>query len=87
MSNRTFYRKCITLEVLSETPIDFDDNELIGAYRETIYGDCSGQTTSTEWEPIDAATMARLLTEQGSDPEFFCLTPEGKDLEEEDENT
>ena len=87
VSKRKFYREVITFEILSEEPIP-DCLSLGDIHYHTTEGHMSGQFGSTKAEIVDGATMAKLLEKQGSDPEFFMLTPEGEDNEEwEDENS
>lgn len=46
-------------------------------------GDCSGKaTTMVENQVVSGKRMAKLLQEQGSDPEFFQLDENGNDLED-----
>lgn len=79
ISNRTFYRTIVTVEVLSEEPlppqISLDDIAM-----EIDDGDWSGKVEFGPSEPIDGPTAARLLRAQGSDPEFFQLNEQGEDV-------
>lgn len=80
MATRKFHRYLYELEVLSEEELpDMDLAEL--AY-EITDGQCSGVWHETKHEVVDGPAMAGLLQEQGSDPEFFMLTPAGDDLED-----
>lgn len=82
MTNRKFYRTIYTVEVLSDAPIpegldltDVLEEAHIGSY----CADVKGQDSFT----VDGKEMARLLTDQRSDPQFFDLNEEGDDLNEE----
>jgi hypothetical protein len=82
-SKRIFHRTEITIEVLSE---EYYDPESLGDVEHDIgLGDCSGDWHVTKRDEVDGATMAKLLQEQASDPEFFQLDDEGNDLDEEEE--
>lgn len=80
-SQRKFYRTIIQVEVLSEEPYEITDLEDI-AY-DVDQGDCSGITKIVSTETVGGPEITKLLEAQGSDPEFFQLTPEGEDIEEE----
>ena len=84
MSERKFYRSVMRVEVLSEEPVTFYNlNEVAYAITD---GDCSGLVTDeVENEEVDGPTMAKLLEAQGSDPSFFQLTEDGRDLDEDSE--
>ena len=45
-------------------------------------GGSSGSFGVESVEEVDGPTMAKLLMEQGSDPEFFQLDEEGNDIED-----
>jgi hypothetical protein len=81
---RKFYRTVYTVEVLSEEPItvnvDLDDlNYMI------TDGDCSGKIETNGSDEIDGVTAAKLLMEQGSDPEFFRIDKNGNDISDDEE--
>ncbi len=83
-SSRKFYRTVITVEVLSDLPLP-DGLSLEAISNAIEQGDCSGRViTLLDNEPVDGFIMANLLQAQGSDPEFFGLTPEGEDIEREE---
>lgn len=79
MTARRFYRTIISVEVLSEEPVDFFD---LAHVHEAIMTDCSGSWEVVATEEVDGATMAKLLIAQASDPEFFSLTDEGEEADE-----
>ena len=84
MTNRTFYRTVISVEVLSEEPVDFID---LAHVHEAITNDCcSGSWEVVSAGEVDGATMAKLLIAQGSDPAFFELTDDGEDDDCKDES-
>jgi len=83
-SQRKFYKRTITFEILSESelPVDMTLEEVDAA----CFGDnsyASGITRNQKDEVICARTAARLLGEHGSDTEFFGLTEDGEDTEED----
>ena len=82
-SKRKFYRGVIEIEVLSEEPIP-DPYELETLVYDITEGHCSGRARTVVRKKVDGPQMARLLEEQGSDPGFFNLTPEGADADEEE---
>ena len=41
-----------------------------------------GDIKSWEMEVVDGPTMAKLLLNQGSDPDFFQLDDDGNDVED-----
>jgi hypothetical protein len=69
-------RTIICFEVLSENPLP-PDLTLGEIYEETISGSFSGRELSRETTEPSPAEMAKLLIEQGSDPEFFDLDEHG----------
>lgn len=80
---RKFYKRNITVTVLSEDkPLDsnLDLKEVGYAITE---GDCSGEVTWGEPVLLTPLEAAKALEEQGSDPSFFRLTPDGKDVDED----
>jgi hypothetical protein len=80
--SRKYFKTVYTYEVLSEEPIP-GDLGFARVVEETSEGDYSGRMLSEEETVIDGPTMAKLLMEQGSDPEFFMLDETGKDLLDE----
>ena len=77
-SKRMFYRRLITVEVLSEKPVNEEIN-LECLHDVITTGDCSGQVTWGENEEIDGPTCAQRLIAQNSEPGFFNLTEAGED--------
>ncbi len=77
MSKRKFYKTTITVTVLSEDP-GVSGYELGTIAREIVDGDLVGSWSGDE-KKIDAKECARLLSEVGSDPEFFNLDEDGND--------
>jgi hypothetical protein len=63
------YLTTITLRILSEEPVP-DDISPDEVWRETVCGDYSGDY-KWETEVISDERCKELLTEQGSDTEFF----------------
>ena len=83
-SKRKFYKTVIQVIVLSEDPLEFDeDNSVLGQLDyQVTEGDCSGQVKLMESVAVTGPAMAQLLREQNSDPSFFNLTDDGEDEEE-----
>lgn len=81
---RKFYRHRYTLEVLSETQFD-GDVELRDVLRECDEGELVLHSISHETFEETPQIMAKLLNDCGSEPGFFNLDDEGKDLDQEDE--
>lgn len=81
-SKRKFYRTVIQVEILSETPYP-ESADMHQVANDIMDGDCSGKaTTMIENQVVSSKRMAKLLKEQGSDPEFFQLDENGNDLED-----
>lgn len=81
---KKFHRYVYKVEVLSEEELP-TDLSLDSINYEITEGHCSGMRLDTEHEEVDGKKMASLLQAQGSDPEFFDLSPEGEDLGDIDE--
>jgi len=77
---KRFFKTIVTVTVLTEDcPPEFDS--LHDLAHEIEQGDASGSyTVSTK--KISARKAAKGLIKQGSDPEFFRLDSNGKDLDE-----
>lgn len=71
MADPELFRTVLVIEVLTETEAFNGDFEELAA--ECIDGDASGDIKLRVVERVSADEMARLLTEQGSDPGFFML--------------
>jgi len=82
-SKRKFYRTIVTVEVLSEEPLD---NMGLDALHYAITdGDCVGRTHFGDPQEVEASDAADRLYEMGSEPNFFRLDDKGNDAEDEDE--
>lgn len=83
MTDRIFFKTTIHIDVLSEdTPLEFDD---LGDINDAITeGDCSGQITFSKTQKLTGKQAAKALQKQGSEPEFFRLTADGKDIDTDD---
>jgi hypothetical protein len=80
-SKRKFYRTTLTVVVLSEEPMEFDDLTDIAHMERN--GDYSVAIPDTRQEVLDGPAAAEALQAQDSDPGFFQLTPQGYDVSEE----
>ena len=79
MTDRTFHRTIIQVEVLSEAPIGPVDLETL--HHMITEGDCSGKLTTLLEEELDGKQAAEALLNQASAPSFFNLTEDGDDLD------
>ena len=79
MTDRKFYKRTLTVEFLSESPIP--DMGLGQMVDEAINGDYSMNITKDGTDELDGKQVADALSEHGSEPSFFQLTPEGNDTE------
>jgi len=79
MSKRKFYKTVITLEVLSEEPLE--DVPLEYIVQQCDEGDFSGDWNITESQELTGKEMAQALVGQRSEPEFFNLDEDGNDLD------
>ena len=75
---RRFYRAVFQVVLLADEPIEDMDLESID-YNMTE-GAMSGVLTREEMEEVSAKEMAKMLIDQGSDPDFLGLTKNGKDV-------
>jgi hypothetical protein len=78
MGKQKFYKTLVTVEVLHEGPIEFDDLKELSNMINS--GDCSGQFKVMAAEPLTPKQMAEECLKQQSDPEFFDLDENGEDL-------
>jgi hypothetical protein len=70
MSDETkYYRTIVTIEVLSEEPVDFDSLQAV--HDAIVFGGCSGKWSVTFTEEVSPMRMEKLLLDQGSDPMFL----------------
>ena len=80
MTERKFYKRTFTIEVLSEEPIPpgMDTANIIF---EAQNGDYSMREFGEKEMVLNGKQAAKALLKQNSDPSFFRLTPNGDDLE------
>jgi hypothetical protein len=77
MTKRKFHKSTLTVVVLSENPLEYDD---LGDVAYLISeGDCSGQITNEKHEVLNGKQMAQALIKQGSGPEFFGINEKGEE--------
>ena len=79
-SKRTFHKTTIEVEILSEDPVDFSN--LAEVHAAITDGECSGCFTVTGRKAITAKQAAKALLLQGSEPEFFRITKDGREMDE-----
>jgi hypothetical protein len=78
----TFYKTVIQVEVLSEDqPVN--DLDLKQIAHEIYEGDCVGASSIVSVKELTGQECADALHELGSEPEFFNLDDDGKDLFED----
>jgi len=78
-SKRKFYQTKIVTTVLSEEPFEWDNlNDVAYAISR---GDCSGHTKECDHKVLTAKQVVKALQAQGSEPGFFQLDDDGKDVE------
>jgi hypothetical protein len=80
ISDRTFFKKTMRVEFLSETPFP-DSTSLESLCNEAINGDYSMNITQDKETEINGKQAARALLNHGSDPSFFQLNDNGTDTE------
>lgn len=71
MSNRSFYKTIVTVEILSEDEIHPSSLSEISEQIES--GDWSGAWDISSVEILSSEKMAQALIDQGSDPSFFQI--------------
>lgn len=82
MSEKKIYKNVFQIVVLSEdAPVSNCDLGVINF--DITEGDCSGEVKHLSSELLTPKEAADALLDQGSDPSFFGLTPDGKDMNEE----
>lgn len=79
MTSRKFYRTKISVEILSEDPVSFDN--LAAVHQSITDGDCSGVWDVINVDELDGKQAASALSAQGSDPTFFRINEKGEDLD------
>lgn len=80
MTKRKFFKTVLTVEVLSEAPLPSLSLSYVAEAIDT--GDCSGRVKNEGCVEVDAKKMAELLQTHGSDPEFFAIDKNGKDIDD-----
>lgn len=80
MTTRKFYKRLITIEVISEEA--YQDTDVADVIQDATEGDSSMRVLSDETEEVDGRHAAETLIAQGSDPGFFRLNPDGSDTQD-----
>lgn len=80
---KKFYKTTIRVTVLSEDPFDCTDLETIA--EATDKGDCVGEVDNEGSVEVTGKEMADLLYAAGSEPGFFQIDDDGKNIYGEDE--
>ena len=81
MTNRKFYKRLLTIEVISEKPIP-DGMEIEAIVDEAKRGSYSMRIAKDVKTELNGKQAARVLLNQGSFPDFFSLTEKGEDVNE-----
>ena len=79
MTDRTFHRTGVQVEVLSESPLGPVAWDTL--HHMITEGDCSGKLTTLLEEELDGKQAAEALLNQASAPSFFRLTNDGDDVD------
>ena len=79
MTNRKFYKREITIEVIAEEPFP-EQMDIEGIVYEAINGDYSMRITKDNTTEVNGKQAARTLIMQASDPAFFALDAHGNDI-------
>lgn len=85
MTTKKFHKKTITLEFLSEEPIP-EGMDVANMVYEAQEGDYVMQEKDETDTELTGKEAADLLTEFGSQPEFFGLDDDGNDLDDDDDD-
>jgi len=83
-SKRQFHKTVIKVTVLSEEPYDNTDIDQLA--HDITDGDCSGDVEIVSSKVLTGRQAAKALQGQGSDPDFFRLTEDGKDTADEEDD-
>ena len=78
---RKFYKQIIQIELLSED-VPFEWDNLVNI-NDAMLTDWSGKVEEISCDEVTPEEMAKLLIAQDSDPEFFGLDENGKDMYDE----
>ena len=81
ISKRKFYKTVITIEVLSEEPIE-PGTDLETIAHECKEGDWSLGYVNEKETILNGKQAAKALLNQASDPSFFQLNAKGEDIED-----
>ena len=87
MAKKKIYRSVITVEVLSDRPVDdaFLTN-LSSVNYEITSGDCSGQVQVKSMnEELTGHEAVKAVQNQGSSPDFFMIDEEGEDVTQKED--
>lgn len=86
MTKKKIYRSIITVEVLSDRPVDdtFLSN-LSAVDHDITFGDCSGMVKIQSMnDPLTGQEAVQAVLLQGSSPDFFQMDMEGNEAMEFD---
>ena len=87
MAKKKIYRSIITVEILSDSPVDDAFlTDLSSVDYETTSGGCSGQVQVKSMnEELTGHEAVKAVQNQGSSPDFFMMDEEGEDVTQEDD--
>ena len=78
MTERKFFKRVVTIEVLSESPIP-EGMSITNMIIEAMSGDYSMRAYNVNDKELNGKQAAKALLNQGSDPSFFGLSARGND--------
>lgn len=82
MTDRKFYKRVVRVEILSEDPIGEVTLETIA--EQVMTGDWDGWTEWEDLQEMNGKEAAEALISHQADPEFFGLTEDGREIDEEE---
>lgn len=87
MAKKKIYRSVITVEVLSETPVDDSFlTDLSSVNYEITGGECSGRVQVKSMnEELTGHEAVKAVQNQGSSPDFFMMDEEGEDITQKED--
>lgn len=81
MAKSKFMRTVVQVEILHTDDVNVPNMSLSDIAYEIQDGDCSGEFKVVSSHKVSAKKMAQLTQAQGSDPSFFGIDENGKEIE------
>lgn len=85
MTERKFYKTIVTTTIFSDMP--YEEHDLCNIESDRQEGTIMSSSDLTSSTPIDGKEFAAQCEPHGHDLDWYNLTPEGEDLEDDDGNT